>query len=318
MSCVYKGKVIETDLSKNSMGGTEMMRKRLLANVNPNFLENVAIHFSRPRKFYEDVKNIFYCHDLAADPENSVLENDGWKKYDHFVFVSYWQRDQYIMAYKIPYSMCTVIQNAIELEYSPPQKDTKEIRFIYHTTPHRGLELVYPIFDAISKEYDNVHLDVYSSFKIYGWEERDESFKKIFEKLEEHPKITYHGSKDNETVLNALQKAHIFLFPSIWQETSCLAMIEAIRSGVLVIHPSYGALPETSGNATMMYEYTEDINKHANLAYAGVRNMMEAHKLEENIFNKIMTSERCVLPKNSIKTFANAWNNLLERLNQHG
>ena len=318
MSCVYKGKVIETDLSKNSMGGTEMMRKRLLDNVNPDFLKNVAIHFSRPREFYEDVKNIFYCHDLAADPENSVLENDGWKKYDHFVFVSYWQRDQYIMAYKIPYSRCTVIQNAIELEYSPPQKDTKEVRFIYHTTPHRGLELVYPIFDAIAKEYDNVHLDVYSSFKIYGWEQRDEAFKKIFEKLEEHPKITYHGTKDNQTILDALQKAHIFLFPSIWQETSCLAMIEAIRSGVLVIHPSYGALPETSGNATMMYEYTEDVNKHANLAYAGVRNMMEAHKLEENLFNKIMTSERCVLPKNSINSFANGWNFLLERLNRDG
>lgn len=314
MSCVYKGEIVNTDLSRNAMGGTEMMRNRLIQNVNSELLKKYAIHFSRPRQMYDDVKNIFYCHDLALDPENKVLKDGGWKKFDHFVFVSYWQRDQYIMVYGIPYSKCTVIQNAIELNYTVPDKGTEEVRFIYHTTPHRGLELVYPIFDALSKEYDNIHLDVYSSFEIYGWKERDKPYKDLFENLKKHPKITYHGSKSNEEVLAALEKSHIFLFPSIWAETSCLAMIEAIRSGVLVIHPSYAALPETSGGATIMYDYTEVVKDHANLAYAITKNMLETHKLQPNIFNIIMTTDRCELPRNSINSFSNSWNNLLRRL----
>jgi len=314
MSCVYKGKVIETDLSKNSQGGTEMMRSRLVKNIDKTLLEKYAIHLSRPREFHDDVKNILWCHDLALDPENKILKNNGWEKFDHFVFVSYWQRDQYILIYGIPYSKCTVIQNAIELEYSPVVKQTDQIRLIYHTTPHRGLELVYPIVDALSKQYDNIHLDVYSSFSIYGWKQRDKPFKELFDKIKNHSHMTYHGSVNNNDILKALSKSHIFLFPSIWQETSCIAMIEAIRSGVLVIHPSYGALQETAVDATVMYEYTEIANDNANMAFSVTKNLLEAQKVEPNLFNTMTSSERFVLPKNSINNFTNSWNNLLRHL----
>jgi len=291
-----------------------MMRERLLNNVPQELLQNFAIHFSRPREMHRDVKNIFYCHDLVMDPENKILKDGGWRKFDHFVFVSYWQRDQYVSAYGIPYSRCTVIPNAIELEYTPIQKRTDQIRFIYHTTPHRGLELVYPIFDALSKQFDNIHLDVYSSFKIYGWEQRDKPYEQLFEKLKAHPKITYHGSKSNDEVLAALKESHIFLYPSIWQETSCIAMIEAIRSGVLVIHPSYAALPETSSSATLMYEYTEDVHEHANIAFIVTKNLLEAQRNNENFLNIITSSDRHALPRNGINKFKSSWINLLRRL----
>jgi UDP-glucose:(glucosyl)LPS alpha-1,2-glucosyltransferase len=314
MSCIYKGNVVDTNLSRNARGGTEMMRERLLNNVPQELLQNFAIHFSRPREMHRDVKNIFYCHDLVMDPENKILKDGGWRKFDHFVFVSYWQRDQYVSAYGIPYSRCTVIPNAIELEYTPIQKRTDQIRFIYHTTPHRGLELVYPIFDALSKQFDNIHLDVYSSFKIYGWEQRDKPYEQLFEKLKAHPKITYHGSKSNDEVLAALKESHIFLYPSIWQETSCIAMIEAIRSGVLVIHPSYAALPETSSSATLMYEYTEDVHEHANIAFIVTKNLLEAQRNNENFLNIITSSDRHALPRNGINKFKSSWINLLRRL----
>ena len=313
MSCVYKGKVIETDLSKNSNGGSEMMRQRLVKNVDKSLLKKYAIHLSRPRKIYDNVKNILYCHDLAMEPENKILKDNGWEKFDHFVFVSYWQRDQYILIYGIPYSRCTVIQNSIELEYSPLQKQTDKIRLIYHTTPHRGLELVYPIVDELSKEYDNIHLDVYSSFGVYGWEQRDEPYKELFDKIKNHSHMAYHGAVSNSTVLEALRDSHIFLFPSIWQETSCIAMIEAIRSGVLVVHPSYGALQETAVDATIMYEYTEVANDHANMAFSVVKNLLAAQKIQPELFNNMTNSERFILPKNGINNFTNSWNNLLRR-----
>ena len=75
---IYKGQVVESEQSKKAMGGTEMMRKRLLDNIDSGLLSNTAIHFSRPREIPNDVKlNILYCHDLAEDPENKILEG-GW------------------------------------------------------------------------------------------------------------------------------------------------------------------------------------------------------------------------------------------------
>ena len=103
MSCIYKGVVIDSELSANSKGGSEMMRQRLIDNMDAEVLEKVAIHLSRPRELYDDVPNIFWCHDLSEDPENQILKDEGWQKFAHFVFVTAWQRDQYIMRFGIPY-----------------------------------------------------------------------------------------------------------------------------------------------------------------------------------------------------------------------
>lgn len=311
MSCIYKGQVIESEVSGNSRGGTEMMRTRVLENTRHDLLKNVAIHFSRPRQMYDDVKNILYAHDLAEDPEMNILTNGGWQQFDRLVFVSAWQRDQYITRYDIPYSKCTVIHNAIEKEYSAPEKEYDTIRFVYHTTPHRGLELLVPIFDALSNDYDNIHLDVYSSFGIYGWEQRDAPYEGLFTNIKTHSKMTYHGVQPNDVVLEALDNAHIFLYPNIWKETSCIAMIEAIRSGVLCIHPNHGALTETAGNATVMYDYTEDTRYHANYAYSVARQVLENQKADPTFLKNLTTSDRFALGRNSINTFSNLWNKLL-------
>jgi glycosyltransferase involved in cell wall biosynthesis len=311
VSCIYKGEVVETELSKNSKGGTEMMRKRLLDTVDKELLKGYAIHLSRPRELYEDVKNILWCHDLAGDPENKILANDGWQKFDHFVFVSAWQRDMYIAYFGIPYSKCSVIRNAVEKRYNPRDKDMSTIRFIYHTTPHRGLELLYPVFDALSQQYDNIHLDVYSSFHIYGWGQRDAPYNELFNQIANHDQMSYHGSVSNEQVLEALDDAHIFLYPNIWQETSCLALIEAIKSQVLCIHPNYGALTETASNSTIMYDYHEDYRTHANIAYAVTRGVLEQQKLDPTFFNRFTVSERFGLAVNDINTFTAMWTKLL-------
>lgn len=314
MSCIYKGSVIDTTLSQNSRGGTEQMRDRLMRNADPHLLSSVAIHFSRPRELYQDVSNVLYCHDLPGDPENKILQNDGWKQFAHLVFVSAWQRDHYISMFGIPYSKCSVIPNAIELEYSYEVKQSDQIRFIYHTTPHRGLELVYPIVDALSKKFDNIHLDVYSSFGIYGWEQRDAPYKELFDKIRNHSHMTYHGARSNNEVLSALKKSHIFLYPSIWQETSCIAMIEAIRSGCLCIHPNYGALSETAAGATIIYNYTENPSDHANLAYAITNNVLTIQQTDKEFFNRITANTSFELPRNSINQFSASWNTLLKEI----
>tara|TARA_R110001632_G_scaffold31710_1_gene82516 strand:- start:170 stop:1129 length:960 start_codon:yes stop_codon:yes gene_type:complete len=319
MSMIHKGHIVESEQSKNANGGTEMMRKRLLDNVDFDLLGDVAIHFSRPRHVPADVeKNILYCHDLAQDPENAVLRNEKWKQFDHFVFVSQWQRDQYNAMYGIPHSKCSVIQNAVETVYEAREKPTEQIRFIYHTTPHRGLELLYPVFDALTKVHDNIHLDVFSSFSIYGWEQRDEPYRELFMNLTDHPNITYHGAQPNSVVLDALLKSHVFLYPNIWQETSCIAMIEAIRSGVLCVHPNLGALSETTANSTIMYNYNENKSDHANIAYAYAKQVLDIQKDDPTFISRMTNNQKSQLYPHTIEIFKSNWTKLLLELRANG
>jgi len=309
MSVIYKGQIIDTNQSHSAMGGTEQMRARLLTAVEPKLFKNVAIHFARVRNTYDDVPNIFYAHDLAEDPENKILETGGWKGFVKFVFVSCWQRDMYISKFNIPYNMCQVIENAIE-PATEIKKDDDKIRLIYHTTPHRGLEILYPVFEALVKFNpnlkDRLHLDVFSSFEIYGWKQRDEQYKLFFQKLEEDPNVTYHGTQPNSVVRDYLSKAHYFPYPCIWKETSCIALIEAIEHKVTAIHPNYGALPETAGQNTIMYDYTDDIESHANLFYNTLSNII----LTDARRYKLINSN----PRHNIQTFTNKWTKLLKAI----
>jgi UDP-glucose:(glucosyl)LPS alpha-1,2-glucosyltransferase len=308
MSVIYKGQVIDTNLSRSAMGGTEQMRARLLSNVDSNLLQNVAIHFSRVRDIYGDVQNIFYGHDLPEDPEAQILAKDGWKKFSLLVFVTCWQRDLYIERFGIPYSMCRVIENAIE-PAEKIEKPNDKIRLIYHTTPHRGLNILASVFDELTKnEYlrDKLHLDVFSSFAVYGWQERDRGYQKVFDQLKRNPNVTYHGAQPNSVVREYLTKAHYFPYPSTWKETSCIALIEAIEHGVLAIHPNLAALPETAGQNTLMYDYTEKVNEHAATFYS----VLVAALTNDLTSHKIINSS----PKHNINMFTARWNNLLKEL----
>ena len=163
------------EISANSKGGTELMIEGLSSRLDPELLTNFQIIPSRVREIDDSKIRVYWLHDLPGDPESGHLKNGGHSKFHLLVFVSNWQMQQYISYYRIPWSKCFVIENAITpIEDELISKPSEKINLIYHTTPHRGLEILIPVFEKLSEKYDNIHLDVYSSFKIYGWETRVE------------------------------------------------------------------------------------------------------------------------------------------------
>ena len=297
-----------------AQGGTELMNKALYERVDNDLLEEFFIIKSRVRKLDETKQNVLWLHDLWGDPEVQHLkQQDSRSRFAKLVFVSNWQQYGYNIALGVPYGNGIVIRNAIDpIEYK--DKPTDQIRLIYHTTPHRGLELLVPVMEYLAKEHGNtIHLDVYSSFNAYGWPQRDEPYLDLFEQIKSHPNMTYHGFQPNHVVREALQQAHIFAYPSIWQETSCIAMIEAMSAGCEVVCPNLGALPETAGSFATMYNWTEDSNHHANI-FAQVLNQSIIRHRDDGQQTKLM------FQKNWIDNFYNwdvraaEWTGLLRAL----
>ena len=57
------------ELSKNAMGGTELMLKRVYDGLDNDLLRHFQIIPSRVRELDENIKKILYLHDLPLDPE---------------------------------------------------------------------------------------------------------------------------------------------------------------------------------------------------------------------------------------------------------
>jgi UDP-glucose:(glucosyl)LPS alpha-1,2-glucosyltransferase len=268
-------------------GGTEMMRKELFSRVDEELLDKFQIICSRVRWIDPKKPTILWLHDTWDDPESQHLSDaERIKRFDRLVFVSNYQMNTYNMAHGVPYQSSIVLQNAIE-PIPAKEKKTDQVRLIYHTTPHRGLNIVVSAVRELAKQHgDYIHLDVFSSFEAYGWPARDEEFKELFQAIKDHPQMTYHGYQPNETVRAALQDAHVFTYPSVWPETSCIAAIEAMSAECEVVCPNFAALPETTANFAAMYQYSEDITNHANV-FANVLNNTITNRFSDNTLRKL-------------------------------
>ena len=246
-------------LGDKPLGGTELQQNWLLANLPKELADKVQI-ICRPEELDPKRLHVLWVQDMPldvsflADPKNQEL-------FDRVVFVSAWQQMVFNINMGFPFAKGSVIKNAI-YPIDDINKETDVIRLIYHPTPHRGLELLVPVFERIAKDYDNVHLDVFSNFEIYARGHLNPQYEHLYERCRNHPNITYHGSQPNDVVRQHLAKAHIFAYPSIWRETSCMSAMEAMSAKCLTVAPDYGALSETLANFNVRYDWTEDKVEH--------------------------------------------------------
>jgi glycosyltransferase involved in cell wall biosynthesis len=310
----------ENEVSKNANGGTEIAKRKLAAIIEPELLNDFQIISSRVRDIDESKIRIFWAHDLPEDPESNKFREDSFKNQFHkYVFISNWQYQRYQLIHGIPYDdKSIVIESGIEPAPNSVigSKDNEKIRLVYTSTPQRGLEILVPVFEKMAETNPDIHLDVFSSFKIYGWDDADKQFEPLYDRIRNHPQMTYHGFVPNEQVKEHLNKSHIFAYPSIWLETSCRAMLEAMSAGLICVHPNFGALAETSGGLNMMYQ--GDFNDRRNHAIKFAEYLDAAIRMtrDGNHANFIMFNKSFVDNRYNIIRIKNQWDNLLFELRE--
>jgi UDP-glucose:(glucosyl)LPS alpha-1,2-glucosyltransferase len=272
----------ENEVSIKSKGGTEMVKRGLAERLPEGLADDFQVICSRIRKIEEDKIRVYWLHDLPEDPETNHLKDKSSRdRFHKLVFCGHWQYNQYITKLGIPQDdKCVVIETPIDpIPLIPKSKE--EIRLIYTSTPQRGLELLYPVFEKLCEKHNNIHLDVFSSFAIYGWDEADNRYKELFDKLKAHPKVTYHGFADNDTVREHLQKSHILAYPSIWSECNSRSVIEAMSAGLMCVHPNLAGLSDTSGGLTFQYQWDQDAQVHVNKFYHALDHAIEVVNNED-------------------------------------
>ncbi len=257
-------------VSSKAIGGTELMRNWLFEELDkrePGLKEKFQWIMTRVRGLDPNKQRILWIHDLAGDPEVQHLkEKENWNNYERIVFVSHWQQQQFKTYLNFPFEKGVVIQNAIKPIPSHEKPKDGKINVCYFSTPHRGMELLLNAWEFLRDKLGagkNAELNIFSSFKIYDRGHLDEQFRHIYKRAEGMDGVNYHGTVSNDEIRKMLETQHIMAYPSIYEETSCITLIEACSAGCLAVIPNLGALPETGANFPWMYGYEEDHEKHA-------------------------------------------------------
>jgi len=235
-------------LFNESFGGSENQLRLLLKYLSDeNFKDiNLILNNTNFDLLEKNKINILWMQHFVNQKEAANLGSEEFvDKLDYIVFNSNWNFEKFQYQFKIPEHKSIVIKNAVEnIEYKEKPKD--KINLIYHTTPWRGLAILLKIFKNLNLK--NVELNVCSSTLIYGKKFNDmylHKYQNIFDECSKMKNVNYHGYMKNNKLINFLKEMHIYSFPSIWPETSCISAIESMAAGCQIVTTNLGALYET-------------------------------------------------------------------------
>jgi Tfp pilus assembly protein PilF len=192
----------------------------------------------------------------SLDVMQGLQDKDEQAVYDGMAFVSSWQRDRFFEAFAISPEKNTILRNAIAPAFAQQfaigdrllQHKLEPPILAYTSTPFRGLDLLLDIFPKIRQAYPGTRLKVFSSKKVYQLPQSvDESeYGTLYHQCRQMAGVEYLGSISQPELAQELRSVSVLAYANTFEETSCIAVMEAMASGCHVVTSDLAALPETT------------------------------------------------------------------------
>jgi len=193
---------------------------------------------------------IFWCGDATNQPSLLHFEHASLQQnIDRIFCVSEWHRQSFISQFQLPAEKVVATRNGFAPEFVAPYEMRPPTGCAYTSTPFRGLDILLRVFPDIRRRVPAATLDVFSSMQVYGWNNDDDrkAFGAVYGAAEQ-PGVQWRGSVRQPELLQALAHTGLLLYPNTFEETSCIAAIEAQASGCVVVTSAKAGLAETVVN----------------------------------------------------------------------
>ena len=153
-----------------------------------------------------------------------------------------WHSDVFSQFYPESKDKIHIIGNGIDTETFRDTVVTKvKHRFIYTSSPLRGLTYLLSIFPLIKEKWPESQLYIFR-----GREEFTPGQLQTIEELKDY--VFYKGCLDNKSLIQEFLLADVWLYPTSYPETFCISALEAQAAGCLCVCTNLAALGEIVGD----------------------------------------------------------------------
>ena len=282
------------------------------------FPEDVEVsHLPEELKKSSKPYKVLWAHHAYDQP---AFVNFNHEEVTHIVTPSHWAKEQLIKFHKVPKNKITVISNGVSDIFTYSENKTKT--FIHTSIPYKGLELMPAIIKRIQQKHPDAKFKIFSSMSLYG--PLNDPYLELYEDLKKLPNVEYSQAVDQEELVAHYQDAAFFIHPNIWEETFCVSMAEAMKSGCYPIITNIGALSEVAGEnfASVVpldgtrtlkgYEVTEKfLNTFAEVCCTAL-DYFEGDRTYYNQISKSLSNH--ISQKCDWKKIAQQWKKLITRI----
>lgn len=213
--------------------------------------------------------------------------------------VSNWQADRLCAVSGFPRSRSYILRNGHAPELFNSEIERDPFRLVYSSTPYRGLSFLLPIFKELKKRIPEVELHIFSGMAVYDEEgaireERERPYNVLYEKLRSTPGITLHGNVRQDQLAIELQRSRLMAYPNSFEETSCIAAIEALAAGCPIVTSRLGALPETVAESGIFIDGSPNTPEYQMQFVRAVENILRDEnawgQLHQRALNKSLST----------------------------
>ena len=244
---------------------------KYINNINaPNLIRNNAFHtiiVSRFLAFFEiypyfSTNNLFiWVHDKTLLSYNSKLDqNDILTKWSHritkCICQTEWHKQICEDLYGSLKNKIVCINNGIKLDLFIDNNISKVTnRFIYTSCPTRGLTRLLELWPNISNLFYKAELKI-ATYNNYP---RDEEELKQLEIINSTNNIEFLGKLSPENLYNLMASSEYWLYPSTFEETSCITAMEMLYNNVICLYYPIAGLTSTLGDYGIQIEKNNEL-----------------------------------------------------------
>ena len=251
---------------KNKNRNKNAIVNEIIDYCNREKIEIIVVHhgglscnliYIKLKKKLPNVKFVRYLHGCF---DNYSFGNDGnfIKRFvvkkvmqkalhvsDLIIFISNAAKKSFFNNFNINNNKCRIIYNGIERKFyernnNTIKKCTNNVVFVGRLTKVKGVDVLIDAFNIIKQK------GIDSTLTIVGdGEEKNE----LIEKVSNYGlgnNVIFTGRQSN--VIQYLDSADIFIYPSIWEEGFGISVVEAMARGCIPITFNKGGLPEIIEN----------------------------------------------------------------------
>jgi len=194
--------------------------------------------------------HILWSHDLALNRFTPLVRGTLWNV-DQVWVLSEFMKDQYKEVYKLPDEAFKVTRNGIDRYLLPaprPLEQRDRNKVIYTARPERGMDIV------LEKTFPRL-LEKLPNLKLYlaGYDNRVQHLAGLYNKIDNliaglGDKVVHLGALRKEDLYEHYRTSMLYLYPSDFEEISCITAMECMAVGLPMVGSFRAALPETLGN----------------------------------------------------------------------
>ncbi len=253
-------------------------------------------------------------HDTNQPAIEALKDPEEVGSWDGFIFVSNWQAACFEKFYGIARKKICVIRNAVSPYFENIERVPGTLnapRFVYTSTPFRGLDVLLLAYPTIHKAFPDSSLKIFSGMDIYS--QTHDNYTTLYELAKVLPGVSYSGPISQKELARELAHADILSYPNTFAETSCIAVMEAMAAGLLVYTSKYGALPETLSGFGLMMDFPADRMLHAKLfADVTIHATKAAALIPDVIDQRIRAEQEYIRTHATWKVRAGEWQRMFE------